>query len=152
MKVLIDTNLLTRMAVTNDPQHAIAVQAILMLDQADCDICLIPQVLYEYWSVATRPADVNGLGMSPIAAGDSIRDLMDTYELHRDEGRVFDLWQQLVTTHAVKGKNAHDARIVAAMMCHGLTNLVTFNVQDFARFTGITVYSPADVVNGLLKT
>ena len=65
MKVLIDTNLLTRMAVTSDPQHAIAVQAILMLDQADCDICLIPQVLYEYWSVATRPADVNGLGMSP---------------------------------------------------------------------------------------
>ncbi len=120
MKVLIDTNLLTRMAITSDPQHAIAVQAILKLDETDCDICLIPQVLYEYWSVATRPVEVNGLGMSPTAVGDSLRDLIDTYELHRDEGRVFDLWQQLVSTHAVKGKNAHDARIVAAMLCHGL--------------------------------
>ena len=38
MKVLIDTNLLTRLAVTSDPQHAIAIQAILKLDQADCEI------------------------------------------------------------------------------------------------------------------
>jgi len=152
MKVLIDTNLLTRLAVTSDPQHAIAIQAILKLDQADCEIWLIPQVLYEYWVVATRPVEVNGLGMSPTAVGDSLRDLIDTYELHRDEGRVFDLWQQLVSTHAVKGKNAHDARIVAAMLCHGLTTLVTFNTPDFARFTGINVFSPADVLNGLLTT
>ena len=116
------------------------------------EICLIPQVLYEYWVVATRPVEVNGLGMSPTAVGDSLRDLIDTYELHRDEGRVFDLWQQLVNTHAVKGKNAHDARIVAAMLCHGLTTLVTFNVPDFARFTEINVFSPADVLNGLLTT
>lgn len=153
MKVLIDTNLLTRLAITSDPQHAMAVQAILKLDEADCEICLIPQVLYEYWSVATRPVEVNGLGMSPVAAGESIRDLIDTYDLHRDEERMFDLWLQLAITHAVKGKNGHDTRIVAAMQCHGLTNLVTFNVSDFARFASIiNVYSPADVVNGLLKT
>ncbi len=152
MKVLLDTNLLTRLAITSDPQHTIAAQALLKLDQADCELCLVPQVLYEYWSVATRPTEVNGLGMSPAAAGDSIRDLIETYELYRDEGRVFDLWQLLVTTHAVKGKNAHDARIVAAMMCHGLTTLVTFNTPDFARFTGIKVFSPADVLNGLLTT
>jgi hypothetical protein len=109
-------------------------------------------VLYESWVVATRPVEVNGLGMSPTAVGDSLRDLIDTYELHRDEGRVFDLWQQLVSTHAVKGKNAHDARIVAAMLCHGLTTLVTFNTPDFARFTGINVFSPTDVLNGLLTT
>ena len=55
MKVLIDTNLLTRLAVTSDPQHAIAFQAILKLDQADCEICLIPQVLTSIGSSPLAP-------------------------------------------------------------------------------------------------
>ena len=110
------------------------------------------QDLIDHPQLRTRPVEVNGLGMSPAAAGESIRDLIDTYDLHRDEDQMFDLWLQLAITHAVKGKNGHDTRIVAAMQCHGLTNLVTFNVSDFARFADIiNVYSPSDIVNGLLK-
>ena len=45
----------------------------------------------------------------------------------------------------VIGKNAHDARLVAAMRVHGVTHLLTFNDQDFARYTGITVLTPAAV-------
>jgi predicted nucleic acid-binding protein len=48
----------------------------------------------------------------------------------------------------VKGKNAHDARLVAAMQRHGLTRLLTFNKPDFMRFPGINVYSPAEVLAG----
>jgi hypothetical protein len=47
---------------------------------------------------------------------------------------------------AVVGKNGHDARLVAAMMVHGLTHLLTFNVQDFRRYPGITAVTPADVL------
>lgn len=51
-----------------------------------------------------------------------------------------------MTTHAVSGKNAHDARLVAAMLAHGLTHLLTFNDADFQRFTGITTVTPAAVL------
>jgi hypothetical protein len=44
------------------------------------------------------------------------------------------------------GKNAHDARFVAAMMAHGLTHLLTFNPQDFRRYSGITVVTPAEIL------
>lgn len=49
----------------------------------------------------------------------------------------------------VHGKNAHDARLVAAMQRRDLVNLLTFNGPGFARFPGINAYSPLDVVAGL---
>jgi predicted nucleic acid-binding protein len=36
----------------------------------------------------------------------------------------------------------HDARIVATMKAHGIKNLLTFNSDDFKRYTEITVHHP----------
>jgi hypothetical protein len=55
-------------------------------------------------------------------------------------------WERLVTASGVTGKNAHDARLVAAMIVHGVTHLLTFNVADFSRYSGIIVLNPASVV------
>ena len=44
--------------------------------------------------------------------------------------------------HDVKGKNVHDARIVAAMNVNGITQLLTFNTADFKRFPGIILLAP----------
>lgn len=60
------------------------------------------------------------------------------FTLLRDERAIFDQWERLVAQHDVKGKNAHDARLVAAMNRHELTQLLTFNSRDFARYPGIT--------------
>jgi predicted nucleic acid-binding protein len=48
--------------------------------------------------------------------------------------------------HQITGKNAHDARIVAAMSVHGIDRLLTFNKPDFQRYHGIRVVSPHDVL------
>jgi hypothetical protein len=37
-------------------------------------------------------------------------------------------------------------RIVAAMLVHGITQLLTFNADDFKRFSDIVVLSPTGVV------
>ena len=60
----------------------------------------------------------------------------------RDERSVFEFWQELVTQHSVKGKQVHDARLVAAMLRHGISHLLTFNVAHFARYSEITVIEP----------
>lgn len=52
----------------------------------------------------------------------------------------------MVAAHAVSGVRVHDARIVAAMNVHGVGRLVTFNDQDFRRYRGITVMTPAEVI------
>jgi len=44
-------------------------------------------------------------------------------------------------------QTTHDARIVAAMVVHGITQLLTFNAADFNRFSDIVVLTPAGVLN-----
>ena len=45
-------------------------------------------------------------------------------------------------THGVSGKKTHDARLVAAMTVHRIDHILTFNTDDFARYTGIQVLHP----------
>ena len=148
MRVLVDANILLRLVQPASPQHVDAQAALVRLRQAGCDLCLVPQVLYEYWVVATRPEAVNGLGLVPSDVDGLLLDLLDRFSLLKDERGVFTRWHELVATHAIKGKSAHDARIAAAMLRHGLTNLLTFNKLDFERFAGIEVYTPGEIIAG----
>ncbi len=45
------------------------------------------------------------------------------------------------------GVNVHDARLVAAMLVHGLTHILTFNTPDFRRFSQITVVHPSEITS-----
>jgi hypothetical protein len=47
----------------------------------------------------------------------------------------------------VQGKQAHDARLVAAMQRHGPSHLLTFNTADFQRYTGLGLFAPHAIVN-----
>ncbi len=65
--------------------------------------------------------------------------------LLRDERAVYDCWRELVAKYGIQGKQAHDARLVAAMQRHGITHLLTFNTSDFSRYPGITGIDPETV-------
>lgn len=150
MTVLIDTNVLLRVANVASPNHVTASDALVSLAQSDVELTLVPQVIYEFWAVATRPVAVNGLGMDAALAECSVEQLLRRFRLLRDERGVFAHWRELVIAHDFKGKNAHDARLVAAMQRHGLTRLLTFNKPDFARFAAIEVFTPAEILAGRL--
>lgn len=147
MKVLLDTNALCRRAELHHPHHAVAAAALVRLVAENHQPCLVPQVVYEYWVVATRPCEQNGLGMSSEGVSRTIDAWDGKLAFLRDERRVFDDWRDLVSRYRIKGKPAHDARLVAAMLRHGVTSLVTFNVADFLRYTEIKVYSPEDILH-----
>ena len=67
--------------------------------------------------------------------------------LIRDTPAVYDEWRRLVAVRSTSGKTSHDARLVAAMNVHGVTHVLTFNVDDFKRYSTITVLAPGTVVN-----
>jgi len=150
MKFLVDTNVMVRLHDVADVQHAIAADAIERLEEQGHECCIVPQVFYEYWVVATRPADRNGLGVTVAEAASAIADWTTVFRLLLDERGIYSRWRPLVIVHEVKGKNAHDARLVAAMQRHGLTHLLTFNKPDFARFPAINVFTPKEIVSGKL--
>jgi predicted nucleic acid-binding protein len=62
---------------------------------------------------------------------------LDRFTFFRDERGIFSVWRDLARQYGVKGKSGHDARLVAAMIRHGLQHLLTFNVSDFHRYKEI---------------
>ena len=137
MRILLDTNVLCRLAEKGHSLHSTAQNAVTKLRDDGHELCLVPQVLYEYWVVVTRPVSDNGLGMPTTDVVKAIDLWLDLFTLFRDERGVFTIWREIVAQHGVQGKNAHDARIVAGMKRHGLNCLLTFNVSDFQRYEGI---------------
>ncbi len=73
--------------------------------------------------------------------------LESTFELIPDNERVHAEWRRLVVAHSVAGVQVHDARLVAAMLVHGVPHLLTLNDRDFARYSGISVVHPRNVAS-----
>lgn len=148
MRILLDTNILLRISDRDHASHAMAVSVVELLETSGHEAVVVPQVLYEYWVVATRPLENNGLGSDIASVEADLDEWSSTFRLLLDERGVFTRWHSLVTNYEVKGKTAHDARLVAAMQRHGVTNLLTFNKPDFIRFTSIHVFTPAEILAG----
>ena len=147
MSSLVDTNILTRSIHKTDPLHQVALDAVASLRRQNEELCLVPQNLYEFWVVCTRPIAQNGLGMSVGEMLTEINSLKQLFTLHQDTPALLPQWERLVIQYQVVGKNAHDARLVAAMNVHGISGLLTFNTQDFQRYQGIVLLSPQQIVS-----
>jgi predicted nucleic acid-binding protein len=142
MNVLVDANVLLRLADPTSATHATAATAVVTLRAQGDALHIVPQSLYEFWTVATRPIANNGLGLSSAECLTEVANLKASFPLLNDLPTLFSEWQAIVAVVMCHGKIAHDARYVAAMRTHGLTHLLTFNVSDFTRFSGITILDP----------
>jgi predicted nucleic acid-binding protein len=145
MSYLVDTNVLLRSAQPHHPVHQDAVAATVKLKQSGESLCITPQNLIEFWAVATRPVSANGLELSVTDAAKELERLKRFFILRRDTPAIYTRWESLVIQYQVTGKPSHDARLVAAMMVHKLTHILTFNIADFKRFSGITAVDPISV-------
>jgi len=145
MKILLDTNVLLRSAQPAHPIHRVAVSAVNQLIRKTDDIYLVPQNFYEFWVVATRPRDANGLGATPAEVQAYLDGLRRLFPVLEETPTVFHEWNRIVRSDAVIGKTAHDARLVAAMTVHGLSHILTFNEGHFARFAGIVAINPSSL-------
>jgi len=145
--ILLDTNLITRLTRSADPQAAVARAAVRTLLGRGERLIVVPQNLYEFWAVATRPpgpppAGRNGLGMTTAQAAQWVRFFRRRFILLPDRDTLSDLWLALVEAHGVTGFRSHDVRLVAAMQSYGITRLLTFNAGDFSTLP-VTVVDPA---------
>jgi len=142
---LLDTNVLLRVFAEDSDQHDMAMAAIAALKLNGGELCVTPQVLIECCCAGTRPRDVNGFGWDVSVALSRVRNLIAMFSMLDDSPEVFREWLPLVERHERKGKQVHDARLVAVMKAHGVENLLTFNVEDFAAYDEIKAVHPRDV-------
>ena len=142
----VDTNILLRSIDVGDPSQPVAHNAMILLRQNGESLSVFSQNLIEFWSVATRPIINNGLGLSTAQAEIELTKLKALFLLLPDAPDIFSQWERIVLQYQVSGKQAHDARIVAAMIVHDVTHLLTFNTADFKRFKTITAVNPQSIL------
>ena len=94
--VLMDSNILLRGAQSSHPQYQVAIDAQIELRKRGAIPCLVAQNLIEFRAVATRPAGVNGLGMTQAAADADIARFKSLYPLFTDEPAILTEWERLV--------------------------------------------------------
>ena len=144
-RYLADTNILLRLVDSEASEHELVKNAVGKLLKRGDDAVLVPQTMYEFWATGTRPVNVNGFGWTASYARREVEGLLENFKLLPDSPDLFNTWLELVTTHDVKGKQVHDARLVATMQTHNLANLLTLNVKDFERYPVMPVHP--DVVS-----
>lgn len=118
---LIDTNLLLRISDGNSTTHFIAIKSIERLLAQEHQLYITGQNLIEFWAVATRPLEVNGLGWTSQQAETAIAQIISRFRFLDDNPDIFTHWRSLVTTYNIKGKKTHDARLMAVMLAYKVT-------------------------------
>jgi predicted nucleic acid-binding protein len=105
-----------------------------------------PQNMAEFWNVATRPADKNGLGFSLEEALREVGDIEMLLTLLPDIPAIYATWKETVRRNEVRGVKVHDARLVAIMNVYAVESILTFNDADFKRYGEITAVHPSSVL------
>lgn len=144
-KYLLDTNILLRASDRTSPRYSLAVNSVASLIAQGHECVITPQVLIEFWVVATRPIDVNGLGWSIEQTESKINQLISQFTLVEETEAIFPQWLDLVTRYQIKGKRTHDARLMAMAISNGISYILTFNPKDFTKVQELTIVHPNEV-------
>jgi predicted nucleic acid-binding protein len=139
--VFLDTNVLIATSVDAHPSHAVASALVARLAAGAATACISPQVCREFLSVMTR-APVEGRAFSPDEALEVLDGWLGDCALMEETGDVLRELLGLVARFGVKGKQVHDANVVATMGANRITRLATFNPSDFRRYEDLVALEP----------
>jgi predicted nucleic acid-binding protein len=117
--ILVETNIRLRIAQISHPHRQVALDALAKLTLSNQErFAIAPQSLYEMYVVCTRPANVNGFGMTAHRGAAEIVATRALFELLPETEHVYAAWEGLIAKYAIVGKRAHDVRLVALMIQH----------------------------------
>ncbi len=145
MAYLSDTSIVLRLAQPHLPVYQTVLNALSKIRKSGERLVIVPQILVEFWVVATRPTNINGLEMTTDNAEKELEKLQKLFTVLPENEKIFEEWKTLVVKYKVSGKPTHDTRIAAAMIVHKIENILTLNPNDFKRFTEIKAIRPQDI-------
>src|SRR5260370_18672391 len=92
MRVLVDTNILLRSVQPNHPLCSQATHAVSKLIRQKDAVFFCAQNIAEFWNVATRPAERNGLGLSPEEVLQEVSNIEKSLTLLPDIPGICSAW------------------------------------------------------------
>lgn len=137
-RCMIDTNVLVYSTISSSPWHQEARQRLTALVNDGIELCFAPQVAREYLVVLTR-GDIFEKRFTPEEALGELEAILPAFALLDETEETVYYLRNLVQRYQVRGKAVHDTNIVATMLVHGVTRLMTYNADDFRRFEEIMI-------------
>jgi predicted nucleic acid-binding protein len=135
-QVFLDTNVLVYASVLESPWFKSAQDIIRRLENKNTTIYISRQIIREYIATLSRPQTFPvKLTNNDILA--HISDYINRYNIIDENSAVTEKLFELFNKFEIGGKQIHDASIVATMLSHGVSTLITYNVTDFVRFSDL---------------
>jgi predicted nucleic acid-binding protein len=143
---LLDTNVVLRLMLVDEPDHPLVRDAIFKLEGAGHEFACTTQTLREIWHIGTRTPEANGLGRTPIEIQILIAAIRSRFRILAEDANTLDLWLAIVSKDSIKGAACHDANHAAVAKSHGVDRVLTFDTSHFNRFksSGIQAIRPQD--------
>jgi predicted nucleic acid-binding protein len=139
--VFVDTNVLVHANNADSPFRLPAQARLLALAAAGQVLWISRQVLREYAAVLSRLMNSRNAFDAPAIVADLER-FEREFRVADEDQAVSTRLKALIVSHAVKGKQMHDANVVATMQARGIRLLLTHNEQDFQRFEPLITILP----------
>ena len=139
--VFLDTNVLLSATAAKRHDHSLARGLFRVSHDAGSHLALSGQVLREYLVVATRPVEVNGLGMEQTQALRNVEWFLAQTVFLEETKTVFDRLMSLARESNAVGKHLHDTNVAAVMRVHGIRVIVTANADDYSAWSEVTPVS-----------
>jgi predicted nucleic acid-binding protein len=132
----IDANILVFAANASSPWHTAATTRLRIAREQGISLAVNSQVIREFIAAASRPAS-NGPSppIEPII--ENARRIRSSFAVLDEFTATIDRLMELLIAVPTYGKQVHDANIVATMLTHGVTTLLTHNTADFVRFASL---------------
>jgi predicted nucleic acid-binding protein len=144
VRIFLDTNVLLRMLHAKLPLHNECLARVESFIEADYELWISRQVIREYLVNVTHPRTFD----IPLTLDECMTQIDTIYSLFKlaDEDEVVTHHLlNLLHTIPTRGKQIHDANIIATMLAYDIQSLLTLNIDDMKRFTNhIHVMSPLD--------
>lgn len=145
--LFIDTNILVYAAVEDSPFHDAARHAIQGCVNEGAQLWVSRQVLREYLSAMTRPSPTQGT-LSLDTLTQQVRYFESRFRMAEEGPAVTQILLTLLRNIPIAGKQIHDANIVATALAYEIPVILTHNVVDFERFSGIVDILPLQNFRG----
>ena len=131
--MFIDTNVLVYARFREAPHHAAARFHLDTAINGPQRASISWQVIREYLAVVTRIQ----VWLTPLSMTDALRDarfFSSFFRVLESGPEAMSKLELLAGNISFAGRQVHDANIVATMIAHAETRLLTFNLRDFHRY------------------
>jgi len=134
-RVFVDTNVLLTACDPARALHSRARALFQILPDRGVALYASGQIMREYLVVATRPREVNGLGLSVPDALGNLALFRQRLTILDEDAQVAATLLCLVEQTGSAGKAVHDTNVAATAIRHGVGALLTADGSHFDRFT-----------------